>query len=320
MERTSATSKVKRRPAKMRSGRVSDRQETLWGILFLLPMIVLVLAFTVYPILGSVQFALYNWSGFGKPTQFVGLRHFITTATDSYFWNAFKNNVFFTVVVVPVQLLIALVLAVILNNPRTRLRVLLRTMFFLPVVTSIVIAATAVRIMLANFGTTVTASLGADPPIDILGSPDFAMWAVIAFGCWYSLGYNLVYFLAALQTVPLDLYDAAKVDGANGWQRMVHITFPSIRPVFIIILFLAILGSLNVFEQSWVLTGGGPFYASDVVAGYIYRMTFSSSISAGGGSANFGRASAAAFFFSALILIITLIQWAINRRLSKREE
>jgi ABC-type sugar transport system permease subunit len=189
------------------------------------------------------------------------------------------------------------------------------------VVTSAAVVAVVIRLMLGNFGTGISELLNIRPALSPIASPQLALLSVIAFGTWHTFGINLIYFIAALQTVPEELYDAAKVDGANWLQQIMYVTIPGIRPVATIILFFAILGSLRVFEASFVLTGGGPYFASEVVSGYIFGYAFSSGGEYGsGGPANLGYASAAAFFFSILILGITLLQLIMTRRLGKATE
>lgn len=278
-----------------------------WGSLYVLPMLVLALTFTVYPVFESLRISMYNWKGIGEATQFVGLRHYRTVMNDQWFWNAFWNTLKYTAILVPIQLSLALLLAIVLDNPKMRFRTLYRTIYFLPVVTTLAIVAIVVRLLFQ--------SMGAANPIS---NPNTSLYAVTAFGIWYSFGINFVYFMAALQTVPSELYDAAAVDGANWFQRIWNITLPSIRPIFIIILFFAILGSLKVWEQSFVLTGGGPFFSSEVVNGYIYRYAFGSGGLGGSSSTpNIGFASAAGFLMSVLVLAITLVQLTV-RRLMKR--
>jgi ABC-type sugar transport system permease subunit len=292
----------------------------LWGTVYVLPMLVLLVVFTIYPILESFRMTMYNWKGFGEATQFVGLRHFFTVASDQRFWNAFKNTVTYTAILVPVQLTLALILAVILDGPNMRLRTFYRTIYFVPVVTSIAIVAIVMRLLFQSGGTAITGLFVPwllEKPINPIGDVRTALLSVTAFGIWYSFGINLVYFMAALQTVPRELYDAAAVDGANWFQRVRHITLPGIRSVSIIILFFAILGSLRVFEASFVMTGGQ--FNSEVVSGYIYGYAFGSS--GLGGSAvtpNMGFASAAAVFMSLIVLGVTLIQLFVNQLLSRR--
>ena len=285
------------------------QNEKFWGSLYILPMLALVLAFTVYPVFESLRISTFNWKGIGEATQFVGLRHYRTVLSDDFFWGAFWNTIQYTVILVPVQLSLALILAVILDNPRMRLRGLYRTIYFLPVVTTLAIVAIMMRLLFQSMG-----------DLNPISSPDTSMYAVIGFGIWYSFGINFVYFTAALQTVPSELYDAAAVDGANWFQRVWNITLPSIRPVAIIILFFAILGSLKVWEQSFALTGGGPFFSSEVMNGYIYRYAFGTGGVGGSTSTpNIGYASAAGFLMSMLVLAITLVQLGVNRFVLKRD-
>jgi raffinose/stachyose/melibiose transport system permease protein len=293
------------------------RNEQIGGWLFILPMLILTLTFSIYPVFRSLQITMYNWNGIGNPTQYVGLRHFETVLKDPYFWNAFGNTLQYTVVLVPIQLALALILALILNNPKLGLNSFYRTIYFLPVVTSLAIVAIVVRLMFQQGGLSVSQALGISPPINPVGNPNLSMWAVTGFGIWYSFGLNLIYFMAALQTVPEELYDAAKVDGANWFQRLRHVTIPGIRPVATIILFFAILGSMQVFEQSFVLTGGGPFFSSEVVSGYIYSYAFGGGQSRAASPSNLGYASAASFTMSVIVLLITLVQLYVVRRTNR---
>ena len=293
------------------------QSKRFWGTLYVLPMVVLMLVFTIYPVFESLRVSVYNWRGIGEATQFVGLRHYLTVANDPQFWNAFWNTVEYTAILVPVQLSLALILALILDNPRMRFRTFYRTLYFMPVVTTLAIVAIVMRLLYQSGGTALTSIFVPwllERPVNPIGSPETSMLAVAAFGTWYSFGINLVYFMAALSTVPSQLYDAAAVDGANWFQRVWNITLPSIRPVAVIILFFAVLGSLKVWEQSFVLTGGGPFFSSEVVNGYIYRYAFGSGGLGGSASQpNLGFASAAGFLMSLVVLAITLVQLAVNR-------
>ena len=294
-----------------------------WGSLYILPMLTLTLVFTVYPVIESLRVSVYNWRGVGEATQFVGLRHYVTVANDPQFWNAFWNTVQYTALLVPVQLSLALILALILENPRTRFRTFYRTLYFTPVVTTLAVVAIVMRLLYQAGGTALTSAFTPwllEKPVNPIGNPNTSMLAVTAFGTWYSFGINLVYFMAALATVPSQLYDAAAVDGANWFHRVWHVTLPSIRPVAVIILFFAILGSLKVWEQSFVMTGGGPFFSSEVVNGYIYRYAFGSGgLGASSTQPNLGFASAAGFLMSLVVLAITLIQLAVNRFVLNRD-
>ncbi len=291
-----------------------------WSYLFLLPMAVLVGLFVIYPIIASIHITLYDWNGIGNPTRYVGLRHFFTVAQDPLFWNAFKNTFTYAAVLVPVQLTLALILALVLNNPDLKGSTIYRAVYFSPVVTSAAMVGVVLSMLLGTVGSDlsmwlVEAGLIAEP-IDWLGSPQFALPVIIAVGIWHTLGYNLVYFLAALQSIPKELYEAAKVDGANAFHQFTQITVPMLREVGAVILFLAILGSLQVFDLVLVMTGGGPYFSSEVVSTYIYRYAFTQqSIQA---ESNVGYASAAALFMGLMVMWLTIVQMLAVRQMRQR--
>lgn len=281
-----------------------------WSYLFLVPMLALVLPFVVYPLIASVGITLYNWDGIGTPTQYVGLENFFRVAHDPLFWNAFKHTFEYAAVLVPVQLAIALVLALVLNNPKLKGATVYRAIYFAPVVTSAALVGIVVSMLLTSVGRPINQELMAlgitSQPIDWLGSATFALPTIIAVGIWHTLGYNLVYFLAGLQSIPKEMYEAAAVDGANAWHRFWEVTVPMLREVGAVILFLAILGSLQVFDLVLVMTGGGPYYSSEVVSTYIYHFAFTPA--AVQAQANVGYASAAAFFMGVLVMGLTGLQ------------
>ena len=296
-----------------------------WSYVYIAPFLALVIVFTIYPIFASLGYTLYQWNGVGDPTQYVGLQNFERVVRDSIFWQAFGHTLLYTVVLVPVQLVLALSLALVLNDRRLRFATFYRAVYFIPAVTSAAIVGVVFQLMLSNFGDVVSQVLVrlhlAQRRIDWLGDPHAVLWIIIAIGIWNTLGYNLVYFLAGLQTISAELYEAARIDGAGAVGRFRHVTVPGLREVGVIILFLAVLGSLQVFDLVQVLTGGGPFYASEVVNTYIYHQAFGAGSFGGGGGAamqpNVGFASAASFFYGLLLLVITALQavaWGWLRR------
>lgn len=295
-------------------------RRSFWSYVFIAPMLLLVGLFVVYPLIASLHITLYDWNGIGRPTRYVGLRHFFTVARDPFFWNAFKNTFLYAAVLVPIQLTLALILALILNNPRLKGSTIYRAVYFSPVVTSAALVGIVLSLLIGSVGQEANTALVEagvlDAPIDLLGDPRFALPAVIAVGIWHTLGYNLVYFLAGLQSIPRDLYEAAEVDGANAIAQFVHVTVPMLREVGLVILLLAILGSLQVFDLVLVMTGGGPFYASEVVSTYIYHYAFTpASIQA---ESNVGYASAAAFFMGVLVMGLTILQLLALRYTRRR--
>ncbi|MFI6320293.1 carbohydrate ABC transporter permease [Nonomuraea sp. NPDC050556] len=303
---------------------MSKIRENRWSYIYLAPFVVLTAVFTIYPIFASLGYTFYDWNGLGDPTDFIGLDNFRAVIADEFFWNSFKNAAIYTVVLVPVQLALALALALLLNNPKLRSRTFYRALYFLPAITSIAIVGIVLKLMLANFSDTISTPFQAmgltDQPIDFLSNPNLVLWVVIAIGIWNTLGYNMIYFLAGLQTIPKEHYEAAQIDGAGRWALFRHVTIPGLRAVGLVILFLSILGSLQVFDLVMVLTGGGPYYASEVVNTYIYHQAFGGSLGGGASAAepNVGYASAASFFFGLILLVLTLGQLLSMRAMRRR--
>lgn len=298
-----------------------------WSYLYLAPFTLLVATFTIYPIVASLGYTLYQWNGIGNPTRYVGLENFVRVVHDSIFWESFGHTFLYTAVLVPVQLFLALVLALVLNNRRLRFSTFYRAVYFIPAVISAAIIGVVFQLMLSNFGDSLSGALLRlhliQRPVDWLGDPRAVLWIVIGIGIWNTLGYNLVYFLAGLQTIPAELYEAARIDGARAAAQFWHVTIPGLREIGMIILFLAVLFSLQVFDLVQVLTGGGPYFASEVVNTYIYHQAFGAgSFSGGGGGTmvqpNIGFASAASFFYGVLLLVITGVQALALRRIRQR--
>jgi ABC-type sugar transport system permease subunit len=287
-----------------------EARSNFWSYVFVLPMLVLVGMFVVYPLVASIQITMYDWDGIGVPTRYVGLSHFFTVAQDPLFWNAVKNTFLYAFILVPVQLTLALILALVLNNSKLKGSTIYRAIYFSPVVTSAAMVGIVMTLVFNTMGMNLSMLLVkmgiTATPIDWLGSPQFALAAVIAVGIWHTLGYNLVYFLAALQSIPRELYEAGQVDGANAYHQFTKITVPMLREVGAVIVFLAVLGSLQVFDLVLVMTGGGPYYASEVVSTYIYHYAFTPTSASA--EANIGYASAAALFMGLMVMVITIGQ------------
>jgi ABC-type sugar transport system permease subunit len=301
----------------------SQLRKNAWAYLFILPMFVLFLGFTLYPMLASVRYTLYKWDGIGLPVDFVGFQNYLDIARDQFFWNAFGNTFLYTIAVVPVQLLIALALSVVLNQQWLKAKRIFRFVFISPIVTSAAIIGILFTILTNTAGQDLNELLvGAgilDQSVDWLGNPGTALGLIIMVGIWIGLGYPLIIFIAALQSIDRDLYDAARVDGADSFTTFWRITVPLIRPVILIVFLITTLHSLRVFDIVQVMTRGGPYFATDVVGTYIYRQAFF--INATGDSASrLGYASAAAFFMGVLVMGITIIQYFVVQRAIRQRE
>ena len=297
---------------KTRAGKSLKNESWYW--IFLFPTLLLFLMFQGWPILAGLYYAVLDWSGLTADAKFVGLGNFARVIKDPYFWNAFKNSFLFMLGTVPFHVFAALALAVLLSRPTFRGASIFRTFIFLPVVTTTSIVGIIMVFIWGSDGAVNGALLKIgllDQPIDWLGDAKWSMFTVILISVWKNLGINLVYWLAGLQSIPQELYEAADIDGATGIRKFIHITIPLLIPVGIVILLLNVVNSLKAFDLIKTMTNGGPFYATDVVSTYIYRYAFSSEM----GLPQLGYASAAGVFFAATVCLVAVIQYLVNKRL-----
>ncbi|MEC0265332.1 sugar ABC transporter permease [Paenibacillus anseongense] len=285
----------------------------LWAYALIGPQVLFFLAFTVYPIVMSYVYSFYEWSGFGPLENFIGLDNFIKLVHEQAFWNAFRNSLIYMTAKTLILLPTTLMLALVLNQALFKGKVFYRTVYFLPVVTTTSTVGIVMKFIFGNENALVNEALmglGAlSKPIPWLGQADTAMFVLILIGSWKFFGMVLVYWLAGLQSLPKDVYEAAKTDGANGVQTLRHITLPLLAPVGAVILLLTVVNSMHVFDLVKTLTGGGPFYATETVDLYIYNFAFSTS-----GFPQIGYASAAGIVFGVAIFILTgllglLVKW-----------
>ena len=284
-----------------------------WCYLFMIPNLILAAMFTFYPTVMSWYFSFLDWSGFTSEKEWVGLDNFREIINDTFFWDAFIRSFLFVVVAVPIQVVLALIIALILNDSSYKLGPFFRTVFFLPVVTSAAIIGIVMTFVFSPFNGPVNKILinsgMADQPIDFLGNPDTALWTVAGVWIWKWFGITMIYWLAALQVVPQDLYEAARLDGANRWSLHKDITLPMVFPFAVVIVLITVVGALNVFGLVQTMTAGGPFFASEVMEVYIYRNAFGES-----GIPRLGYASAAALFFGITVLGLSLLQgWGLKK-------
>ncbi|NHA67263.1 sugar ABC transporter permease [Phycicoccus sp. CMS6Z-2] len=287
-----------------------------WIYVFLLPTLVLYGLYTLWPVAASWWYSLLQWNGFGSPQTFVGLQNYADVFRDSLFWNSFKITFLFMLVTVPVRVLIGLVLAMVLNHPRLPFQRIFRTAFFLPVVTTTAIVGVVMQFVFDPASGPVNLALVdsglRDQGIDFLGSSSTALWTVMGVHTWKWVGVTMIYWLAALQTVPRDLQEAAQVDGAGTFKVFRHITFPLLMPFLVIITLLTIEQNLQIFDLMLTMTGGGPYYSTEVIEVYIYRWAFTTSVP------QLGFASAAAVIFGVMLLLVGLVQLAGVRAARRR--
>lgn len=300
-----------------RSGSSVTLRERLWDsrwcYVFMLPSLVLGALFTLYPMVSSWWISFTDWSGLESEKRWVGLDNYREAVGDDAFWGAFGRTFAFTAVAVPVMLVLALLAALVLNDASLRMRAVFRTMFFLPVVTTTAIVGVVMSLMMNPFDGPLNAvllDLGLiDRPIDFLGDPDLALWSVAGVFVWKWMGMSMIYWLVALQTVPQELYEAARVDGCTRRQTHRHITAPMITPFAVVIILITFVGALQTFPLVQSMTQGGPAFATELVELYIYRLAFAADF-----TPRLGYASAVAVFFGITVLIFTLAQvWGVRR-------
>lgn len=280
-------------------------RESWWIYLFLLPTILGYGIYTVYPLVASWWYAFLDWPGFAARGEFIGLANFRLLWVDDLFWNSFRNSLIFLVASVPLRVGLALLLAIVLNRPSTPARGLFRTLLFLPVVTTGAIIGVVFTLILDASGPVNAALVWSgltESPVNFLGQSGTSLISVIGVWVWKWLGITLIYWLAALQTIPSELYEAARIDGATSWTEFRHITLPLLRPFLVIITLIDMVGALNVFDLVMTLTGGGPAFSSEVVEVYIYRTAFGATVP------QLGYASAAAVLFGLLTMGLAVAQ------------
>jgi multiple sugar transport system permease protein len=257
--------------------------------------------YTVWPIGASWWYSLVSWTGFEADKTFVGLQNYRDVVADPLFWNSFKITMLFMVVTVPLRVGLGLLIAVLLNHPRLPFQRLFRTAFFLPVVTTTAIVGVVMQFIFDPASgpvNLVLGKLGLGGGIDFLGSSSTALWTVMGVHTWKWVGVTMIYWLAALQTVPRELVEAAQVDGASQWRVFRHITLPLLTPFLVIITLLTVEQNLQIFDLMLTMTGGGPFFATEVIELYIYRWAFAATIP------QLGYASAAAVVLGLVLLVV----------------
>jgi multiple sugar transport system permease protein len=271
--------------------------------MFMLPTILVLGTFVVLPILYAVFLSLQKVQLLGGVEyEFIGLRNFTRLVEDERVWIALRNTAEYVVIVVPTQTVLALILAVTLNSG-IRGKNWWRILYFLPTVTS---SAVLTLIFMWIYNTDgllndFLASIGL-PTYNWLGDPAVVLKGIMLMNIWSTAPFYMVIYLAALQDIPQTLYEAAELDGANGWQKFIHITIPLLKPVTFFVVAIGVIGTFQLFDQSYIFSGGtgGPNNATLTVVLLIYQAVFR--------NLQMGYAAAIAFLLAAVIITITLIQ------------
>lgn len=294
--------------ARRRRGRLALRN-TAVGWTFLLPNFIGFALLTLVPVVLLFYYAFTSWDVFGG-AEWTGLANFRQLVRDASFWTAMTNTVYYTALHIPLTLAASLGLALLLNR-RLRGVAFFRTVAFFPYITSIVAIAQVWNMLFSpTYGPFNEAlrAIGIDNPPGWTTSGDWSMPAVIIVGTWREMGYYMLLFLAGLQTIPGQLYEAATVDGANAWQRFRSVTLPGLRPTTFFVTVMLTIGSFKVFDLILVMTDGGPGQSTLVLSQYIYQKGFEEN--------QFGYASAVSVVLFALCFGITVVQFLVNKRRS----
>lgn len=270
------------------------------GLFFFLPVAAaLVLSFT--------DFDIYAVADIGN-LRFVGLDNYIHLLETPLFWKALGNTAWFVILGVPLSIMMSLAAALLLDNKLARFKGFFRTVYFAPVVTTLVAVAVIWRYLLHTKYGLVNWALGGIGigPIDWLGDPHWSMPAIVLFAVWKNFGYNMIIILAGLQTIPEELHEAARIDGASALQRLRHVTIPGLAPVLLVVSILTMAGYFQLFAEPYVMTQGGPVESTVSILYFMYEQGFR--------WWNLGFASAIAFVLFLIMFALTLVQLKVSER------
>jgi raffinose/stachyose/melibiose transport system permease protein len=269
---------------------------------FALPALIVFFIFFIYPFLNGFWLSLTKWNGYTDPT-FIGLKNFEDIFQDARALSAIKNTVVFALISTPLLNLFGLGYALLLENTRSMMVKVTRTLVYVPAIISPLIMGYVWFFIMKSGGTgqALLSSLGLNALVfDWLAKPSLALALIITVNTWQFAGMTMIIYLSALQAVPQELYEAADVDGASYWQKLIHVKLPSITSAITINILTNIIGSLAIFDVIVALTDGGPGYATESLSIYIMRMSY-------GGSTGFAVAVAMVMFFITFIPVMTYI-------------
>lgn len=281
------------------------RERTAW--LFMAPSILIIGAFMLWPLLQSAYLSFTEYNRI-QPARWVGARNYVELVQDEQVWNALGNTALYAVVVTPVTVFLALLFAIFLNRPMVG-RDFVRTAIFMPFIVSMAIISFAWSFLLdANIGliTYWLSQVGFVTEQGWLTDPQLAMPAVMVVGVWKSVGFYMVMYLAGLQSIPTEIYEAATVDGAGPWNRFRHITWPLLANQTMLVSVMAAIATIQVFDQIYVMTRGGPFFSTETLVMLIYRVGFQ--------DLQLGYGSAVAWVLMILVFALSMLQFGYFRK------
>lgn len=285
-----------------------ERKHNLTGWAFLLPAAILIFVFCFYPMIQALMLSFKN--GMGDSVRWVGFANYVRILKDKTFLQCLFNTVFYFIIQVPVMLIIALVLAQLLNNPNIKGKGIYRTMIFLPCATSLVSYSMIFKSLFAQDGLVnhVISAIGL-PTVDWFQNAWAARFVIIIALVWRWTGYNMVFYLVGLQNIDYSVYEASRIDGASPFQQFTKITIPLLKPTILLTAIMSTSGTLQLFDESVNLTAGGPGKSTMTLTHYIYNISFVE-------TPKFNYAAALSVFILIIVAILSAIQMKVG---DKRE-
>lgn len=282
-----------------------SNKKTMIALLFLLPSLIGLAIFILYPIIASLVMSFTNWDGL-TPMEFVGLKNYTRLLNNETFKISLFNTFYYTVVSVPLTITFSILLALMMNVKVKGIGIF-RVLYFLPNVTAAIAVGVIWSTMFTKNGPiNQVLSLFIENTPNWLGSSLWAMPAIIIVSVWQGIGFFAIILLAGLQGIPEDIYEAATIDGANGWRRFIHITIPQLSPVIFFCSIMAMISSFQVFDIIVAMTEGGPGRSTNVLVYHIFQTAFK--------KFEFGYASAMSYILFIIIFIVTIIQFKSQKK------
>jgi multiple sugar transport system permease protein len=282
------------------------------GWWFVAPAIIVIGTFFFVPVLAALAMSLTDFDLYSlldiDNLRFVGFENYWRLLHEPLFWKTLGNTFYFVILGVPLSIGTSLAAALLVNSKVARFKNVYRTIYFAPVVTTLVAVAVVWRYIFHTRYGFLNYVLGwfGIGPIDWMGDPHWAMPAIVIMAVWKNFGYNMIILLAALQSIPEDLYEAARIDGATFWQQFWNVTLPSLRPVLMLVSILTMTGYFQLFAEPYVMTEGGPLESTKSILFFMFDEGFK--------WWSLGRASAVAFLLFVIIFLVTLVQLRIGKR------
>lgn len=274
--------------------------------LFISPFFIQFAIFSLYPLVWAFVLSFQRWSGFGE-ARWVGLDNYRAMIQEDIFTKALVNTLVFTAILIPTGILLALFFAVLLNINDLRGRGVYRTVYFLPYITSSIIVGIVFKMLLDDtFGwANGLLKLIDIAPISWLRTAIWAKISIILLCHWQGMGVNILIMLGGLQAIQREIYEAAEIDGASAWQKFWRVTLPLLRPVVLFVTIIGTIGVLNMFNQPFILTNGGPENATTTLTFRLYEVAFRTT--------RFGDAAALGFIIGVIVLVVSMIQLYVGR-------